>query len=144
MFALRAAALLSVLVLAAAAHAQPAPRPPQPRQTDKIFPLGATWIGVSLNGRPFTGDRPSFTIDQRLRATGFGGCRTFATTAIPMREQGLAVGPFHLTKKSCAKEVMDREEAFLVALRTAAKWDLQGSTLIVHTQNGELRFERAL
>jgi heat shock protein HslJ len=39
---------------------------------------------------------------------------------------------------------MDREEAFLVALRTAAKWDLQGSTLIVHSQNGELRFERAL
>ena len=36
------------------------------------------------------------------------------------------------------------ERAFLVALRSAQKWDQQGSTLTIKTQNGELRFERAL
>ena len=39
---------------------------------------------------------------------------------------------------------MATEQAFLVALRTAAKWDIQGSALIIKTQNGELRFERSL
>jgi heat shock protein HslJ len=150
MTALRIAALLTLFAFSTATHGQtagrggPAAQAPQPRQMDKIFPLGASWIAVSLNGRPFTGERPSFTIDQRLRATGFGGCRNFTTVAYPLREQGLAVGPFELTRKSCSKDVMAREEAFLVALRTAAKWEQQGSTLVLRSPNGELRFERAL
>ena len=39
---------------------------------------------------------------------------------------------------------MASEQAFLVALRTAGKWDINGPTLIIKTQNGELRFERSL
>jgi len=155
MIALRIAALLTAFALGTvslgtAALAQPAgigqpvPRPPQPRQTDKIFPVGATWIATSLNGRPFSGDRPSFTVNQQFRATGFGGCNTYSATAIPLREQGLAIGPFALTKRSCGKDVMDREQAFLVALRTAAKWEQQGPTLVLRSPNGELGFERAL
>ena len=147
MHALRTAALLAVLAVGTAAHAQPAgraPQAPQPRQVDKIFPVGASWIAVSLNGRRFTGDRPSFTVNPQFRATGFGGCNTYSATAFPLREQGLAVGPFALTKKSCGREVMALEQAFLVALRTAAKWEQQGSTLVLRSPNGELRFERAL
>ena len=34
---------------------------PQPRQREKIFPLGASWTAVSLNGKPFGGERPSFS-----------------------------------------------------------------------------------
>jgi heat shock protein HslJ len=49
-----------------------------------------------------------------------------------------------LTKRSCDKAAQAIEQAFLVALRTSAKWDMQGPTLIIRTQNGELRFERAL
>ena len=151
MTALRLAALLTALATVSAAHAQPAARPvpaapgnvPQPRQ-DKIFPLGATWIAVSLNGRAFSGDRPSFTLDQQFRAKGFAGCNTFAATAYPLKEQNLAVGPFALTKKSCDKSLMQSEQAFLVALRGAGKWDQQGSTLIIKSQNGDLVFERAL
>ena len=148
MIALRIAALLTILAAGTAAHAQQAARVqpvvPQPRQQDKIFPLGSSWIAVSLNGRPFTGDRPSFTLNQQFRATGFGGCNTYSATAIPLREQSLAIGPFALTKKSCGKDVMALEQAFLVALRTAAKWQQQGSTLVLQSPNGELRFERAL
>lgn len=157
MYALRLAALLAALATVSAAHAetQTYGRPvgparqvdskvPQPGEKDKIFPLGSSWVAVSLNGKPFTGDRPSFALDDQLRARGFGGCNNYSATAYPLREQGLAVGPFALTKKSCDKNVMAIEQAFLVALRTSAKWDIQGPTLVIRTQNGELKFERSL
>jgi heat shock protein HslJ len=160
MNALRLATLFAALAAASGAYAQSAaatlgrpagptrqvdPKVPQPGQNGKIFPLGSSWVAVSLNGKPFTGERPSFKLDDQLRATGFSGCNTYATAAYPLREQGLAVGPFALTKRSCDKTVMAIEQAFLVALRSSAKWDIQGRNLIIQTQNGgELRLERSL
>ncbi|WP_210496968.1 META domain-containing protein [Microvirga antarctica] len=159
MNALRLAALLAAFAAVPAAIAQTPPvlgRPvgptrgvdtkvPQPGQLDKIFPLGSSWVAVSLNGKPFGGaERPTFALDDQLRARGFGGCNNYSATAYPLREQGFAVGPFALTKKACEKGQMAVEQSFLVALRTAAKWDVNGSTLIIKTQNGELRFERSL
>jgi heat shock protein HslJ len=153
MTVLRLATVLLALAAAPAALAQMPgqggrPTPPQgevpPPRQEKPFPVGSSWIAVSLNGKPFSGDRPSFTLDQQFRAKGFSGCNTYSATAYPLKEQGLAVGPFALTKKSCAKDLMASEQAFLVALRTSAKWETAGSTLIIRTQNGELRFERAL
>src|SRR3712207_7095128 len=111
MTALRTAALPAPYTYAAAPLDQTARppqqvQPPKPRQQDKIFPLGATWVAVSLNGKPFSGDRPSFTLNQQFRATGFGGCNTYSATAYPLREQTLAVGPFALTTKACPGNVM--------------------------------------
>jgi heat shock protein HslJ len=154
MIALRLVTVLAALAVAPAVLAQapgqrgrPAPPPqgevPVPRQ-EKTFPVGASWIAISLNGKPFSGERPSFTLDQQFRAKGFSGCNTYAATAYPLKQQGLAVGPFALTKKACGKDLMAIEQAFLVALRTSAKWEVQGSSLILTTQTGELRFERAL
>ena len=150
MFAFRSAALLAALTLSMAAQAQTKGQPtqqsalvPAPRQ-EKMFPLGTTWTAVSLNGKPFSGDRPSFTLDQQYRARGFGGCNTYSATAYPLRQQHLAVGPFALTKRACDKDAAAIERAFLVALRSAAQWDIDGPILTVKTQNGELRFERAL
>ncbi|HEV2560352.1 MAG TPA: META domain-containing protein [Microvirga sp.] len=150
-----AAAAWAALMIVPAAQAQtsaPAARPPQgqavqppkPRQQDKIFPLGATWVAVSLNGRPFSGERPSFTLSQQFRATGFSGCNTYSSTAYPLREQTLAVAAFALTKNNCPAGAKAVEQQFLTALRSSQKWDQQGSTLIIQTGNGELRFERAL
>ena len=51
---------------------------------------------------------------------GFGGCNTFRPRPIRCGSRTFAVGPFALTKKSCDKGVMAIEQAFLVALRTAA------------------------
>ncbi|HZH50605.1 MAG TPA: META domain-containing protein [Microvirga sp.] len=158
MNALRLAAILATFATVSAAHAQSAAtlgRPagptrqvdnkvPQPGERDKVFPLGSSWTAVSLNGKPFSGDRPSFRLDDQLRASGFGGCNTYTATAYPLRDQGLAVGPFALTKKTCDKSTMAIEQAFLVALRTSAKWDIQGRILTIRTQNGELKFERAI
>jgi len=118
---------------------------PGAKQQEKMFPLGASWTAVSLNGKPYTGaDRPSFIIDTQYRARGYGGCNTFTATAFPLREQHLAVGPLALTKTSCDKALAAAEQAFLIALRTSGAWDLVGSQLVIRTQNGELRFDRAL
>ena len=127
---------------------QPEKKPqyvPGAKPQEKIFPLGSMWTAVSMNGKPFTGaDRPSFIIDTQYRARGYGGCNTFTATAFPLREQHLAVGPLALTKKTCDKALAASEQAFLIALRTAGKWDLDGSQLVIRSQNGELRFDRAL
>ena len=160
MNALRLATFMVVLAAVSGAHAQSAAttlgRPagptrqvdakvPQPGQGGKIFPLNSSWVAVSLNGRPFTGERPSLRLNDQLRATGFSGCNTYATAAYPLRDQALAVGPFALTKKSCDKATMALEQAFLVALRASGKWDIQGRNLIIQTQNGgQLVFERSL
>ncbi|HZH10186.1 MAG TPA: META domain-containing protein [Microvirga sp.] len=161
MNALRLAALLAAFAITTSvAHAQSAEtlgRPigptrqvdakavPQPGAQGKVFPLGSSWIAVSLNGKPFGGaERPSFKLDDQLRATGFSGCNNYSTTAYPLREQGLAVAPFALTKRTCDKAAQAVEQAFLMALRTSGKWDIQGRTLIIKSQNGELRLERAL
>jgi heat shock protein HslJ len=151
----RCAALLSaaVAMTAPAAAQAPAGKPPQqPGQKpsvlqpqEKQFPVPSNWTVISLNGKPFTGrDRPTFSLDQQFRAKGFGGCNTYSATSYPLREQRLAVGPLALTKKQCEKDVMESERAFLVALRTSMQWDLDGLTLVVKTQSGELRFERSI
>jgi heat shock protein HslJ len=120
------------------------PYVPPSKATDKTFPLDSTWTAISLNGKSFGGERPSFSIDKQYRARGFGGCNSFAATAFPLREQSLAVGPLALTKRPCDKGLAALEQSFLVAFRTAAKWDFVGSQLIIKSQAGELRLERAL
>ena len=112
---------------------------------EKQFPVPSSWVAVTLNGKPYSGvDRPAFSLDKQYRARGFGGCNTFSTTAYPLREQRFAVGPLALTKKQCDKAVMEAERAYFVALRTAMQWDLEGLTLVIKGQNGELRFERSI
>ena len=112
---------------------------------EKQFPVPSSWVALTLNGKPYGGaDRPAFSLDKQYRARGFGGCNTFSTTAYPLREQRFAVGPLALTKKQCDKGVMDLERAFFVAMRTAMQWDLDGLTLVIKGQNGELRFERSI
>jgi heat shock protein HslJ len=157
-----AAALLAAVAMTAPAAAQgsgrmgqggPSTQPGQsaqpgqklPSGRDKQFPVPSNWTAVSLNGKPFGGrDRPTFSLDQQYRAKGFGGCNTYSATSYPLREQRLAVGPFALTKKQCDKEIMEVERAFLIALRTSAQWDFEGTTLVVKTQSGDLRFERSI
>ena len=118
---------------------------PGAKAQEKVFPLGATWTAVSLNGKAFTGaERPSFIVDSQYRARGYGGCNTFAATAFPLREQHLAVGPLAITKRSCEKGLSTLEQAYFIALRTAGQWDLVDSQLVIRSQNGELRFDRAL
>ena len=155
MNAFRLALLIAALVAATAADAQSSRRgnesqrpqdkgeAPAPR-VDKTFPTRASWVAISLNGKAFSGDRPSFVLDDQFRMRGFSGCNTFSATAYPLRQQGLAVGPFALTKKTCDKGIMASERAFLTALRGAARWDSDGKELVVKGTAGDLKFERVL
>jgi heat shock protein HslJ len=114
-----------------------------PRQ-EKTFPTKVAWMAVSLNGKPFSGERPTFILDEQFRLRGFGGCNTFSATAYPLREQRFAVGPFALTKKACDKALMDQEKNFLIALRTSVQWDTVAGDLVIKSQNGELKFQRSI
>jgi heat shock protein HslJ len=144
----RLAALIvsaAALMVAAEAQSQEEKKPSILAKREKQFPVPSSWIIKSFNGKPYSGmDRPTFSLDQQYRARGFGGCNTFSTTAYPLREQHFAVGPLALTKKQCDKAIMESERAFLVALRTSIQWDLDGLSLVIKSQQGELRFERGI
>lgn len=114
--------------------------PMQPKQ----FPVGVQWVLVSLNGKSVGLNQPTLQLDAQLRMRGFGGCNTFSAVAYPLKNQGLAVGPLALTRKKCAKAEMELEKAYLLTLRTTAKWEEREGILILLGQAGELKFDRAL
>lgn len=114
--------------------------PMQPKQ----FPVGVQWVLVSLNGKSVGLNQPTLQLDAQLRMRGFGGCNTFSAVAYPLKNQGLAVGPLALTRKECPKAEMDLEKAYLLSLRTTAKWEEREGSLILVGQAGELKFDRAL
>lgn len=116
---------------------------PLPQQ-EKTFPLGASWSVVALNGKPVQDRRATLIVDQNLRGTGFGGCNTFSASAYPLRQQGFAVGPIAITKRSCDKGTLDFERAFLMALRATNKWDLVNGRLVLKGGAGELTLSRSL
>lgn len=154
------AALLAALVptlslIAAPAEAQRRgrggnERPPQPdtyippAQQEKTFPLGGAWAAVSLNGKPVADRRATFHVDANLRGTGFGGCNTFSAASYPLRQQGFAVGPLALTKRTCDKAMLDFERSYLTALRGARNWDLVNGKLVIKGAAGEVQFDRTL
>ncbi|WP_293806782.1 META domain-containing protein [uncultured Bosea sp.] len=113
-------------------------------QQEKTFPLGASWSVVALNGKPVQDRRATLMVDMNLRGTGFGGCNTFSAAAYPLRQQGFAVGPIALTKRSCDKGMLEFEKAFLLALRATSKWDLVSGRLVLKGGAGEVTLSRSL
>ena len=152
-FAALLAAFVPMLLASGQAEAQRrrqpqnAPPPGQevpPAKQDKTFPLGASWTAVALNGKPIADRRITLQVDQNLRGTGFGGCNTFSAAAYPLREQGFAVGPLALTKRSCDKAVLDFERSYLLALRGTRNWDLVAGKLVLKGAGGEVQFDRGI
>ncbi|AMJ59087.1 META domain-containing protein [Bosea sp. PAMC 26642] len=118
--------------------------PPPAAVQEKTFPFGSSWSAASLNGKPVSDKRATLLVDANLRGTGFGGCNTFSAAAYPLREQGFAVGPLALTKRSCDKGLSDFERSFLIVLRAANKWDLVNGKLVIKGGAGEATFDRAM
>lgn len=116
------------------------------RQYDKPFPTGMNWVAVTLNGKPLAAakERPSFVLDDQMRARGFGGCNTFSVVAYPLRQQKFAVGPIAHTKAACDKAAAAQERAFFEALRTASEWDYSAGRLVLKGQRGQIQFERGI
>jgi heat shock protein HslJ len=132
--------LVTALYVSSEARAQSGPM-----LSIKKFPFDVQWIAVSLNNKPFAGDRsdrPTLSLDETLRVRGFGACNTYSATAYPLQQQRFAVGPVALTKRECSKEMMAVEKMFLLALRTAQQWDTDEGRLIISGESGQLVFER--
>ena len=107
------------------------------------FPTKATWQLRTINGKNPPAEA-SLLIDENLRGTGSSGCNTWSATLYPIKGHRLAMGPVAMTKKSCTPEVNTFERAYLTVLRSGPTWDLQGSTLTVKSQYGELVYGRGL
>jgi heat shock protein HslJ len=154
---LKALSILAVaaaaLCLTAAAYAGPngpqteedegPPKPLPPLQ--KNFPLDQTWSLRELNGKPVPpGVDVSLKIDGTLRGSGFTGCNSWSATMYPVKDQHLAVGPYALTKKQCAKDIMTLEMGFLSGLLGSPEWDLVNGELVIKGPRGTMRLARSL
>ena len=142
---LRMVPVLALAISASVLSSGKAQAQAAPMLAMKKFPFDVQWIAVSLNNKPFPGeraDRPTLSLDETLRVRGFGACNTYSATAYPLQQQRFAVGPIALTKRECSKEMMSVEKTFLVALRTAQQWDSEEGKLIINGQSGQLVFER--
>ena len=112
---------------------------------EQQFPFGSTWILDSMDGKPVSGDVPSFRLDDKLRATGFGGCNSFSMAFYPIKGQKLAAGSIATTKKSCGKPADDMERSLLVGLHSLPVWHLESNgDLTVKGQTGTMLFHRGL
>ena len=119
----------------------PKPLPPQ----QKNFPLDQTWSLRELNGKPVpAGVDVSLKIDGSLRGSGYTGCNSWSATMYPVKDQHLAVGPYALTKKQCAKDIMALEMGFLSGLLGSPEWDLVNGDLVIKGPRGTMRLARSL
>lgn len=149
-----AAALVTVSGQAALAQFGPKPARKEPEKApvrtgpaEQQFPFGATWILSEIGGKSVSGDAPSFTLDDKLRAVGFGGCNTFSMALYPIREQKLAAGAIALTRKTCGKDLDDTEHNMLVTLHSLPKWHLESNgdlTVTAANSSTPMRFKRGL
>jgi heat shock protein HslJ len=147
------AAVAAALCFAAASYAgQKGPQteedegPPKPLPPlQKNFPLDQTWSLRELNGKPVpAGLDISLKIDGTLRGSGYTGCNSWSATVYPVKDQHLAVGPYALTKKQCAKDIMQLELGFLSGLLGSPEWDLVNGELVIKGPRGTMRLARSL
>ena len=111
---------------------------------EQQFPFGANWTLVDIDGRPPAGDQPSFTLDDKLRAIGFGGCNTFSMALYPIKGQKLAAGSIAATRKTCGKPIDDGERAFLIGIHSLPTWHLEPNGDLTLKGQNAMRFRRGL
>jgi heat shock protein HslJ len=119
------------------------PKPLPPLQ--KNFPLDQVWSLRDVNDKPIpAGLDASLKVDSNLRGSGYTGCNSWSATLYPVKDQHLLLGPYALTKKQCAKDVMAVEFSFLSALTGSPTWDLVNGDLVIKGPKGSLRLARSL
>lgn len=144
-----------MIIAAQSASADMGPKLPRQQQEEKAptamgaaeqqFPFGATWLLTDIDGKAVSGDAPSFRLDDKLRATGFGGCNSFSLALYPIKDQKLAAGAIATTKKTCGKPLDDVERSVLVGIHSLPTWHLESNgDLTIKAQNGTMHFRRGL
>ena len=103
--------------------------------------LGTKWDLVSINGQPNnTGITLEFTIDG---TGGSDGCNGYgATYTINGEQLSFDTSGFMSTMMACDPQIMEAGDIYLTALQTAKTFALNGSQLVIYTDNGELLFRQ--
>jgi len=102
---------------------------------------GRTWNVTGFNnGRtavisPIAGTQLNFTFGNG-RVTGMSGCNTFRAS---FTQQGdtIRIGSTSTTRRRCPGNVTTQERDFLRALRSSARWSIQGGQLNMHRADGQ-------
>jgi putative lipoprotein len=100
--------------------------------------LDTTWTATSIGGTPLPPRaKVSLQIGSAdMRAGGRGGCNSYFAEA-KVDGPNIAFGNVASTKMSCGPDANQLEEAFFTALRSAASWIVEGSTLTLFDPAGK-------
>ena len=96
-----------------------------------------SWKLAELAGQP--GGQQSLTFDaSKGMVFGSGGCNNFSG-AYQWSGKSLKLGPLASTRRACAEDAASRQEyAFLQALDATRTWKVEGKTLILSGDTGQL------
>lgn len=123
--------LLTVLIVSAAAAAQ----------SPWGFPIGQRFVAASLNGQAYQDKAPTITVrhdaQRGLAGGGFAGCNTWFGK-VTLGQAQFSVGELGTTRMFCADR-MQTETAFLEALKSAKRWRMDGSALVLEGDQMTLR-----
>jgi heat shock protein HslJ len=124
--------MLSGVLLAIPAAAQDGPHD---------FPMDKSYKAISIGDLDVQNEAVTLTIarDQsgHLRSSGNAGCNRWTATAM-IRDAEIRFDMIATTKMFCAGGRMTVEAAFLGALRSARRWRVEGSRLILEGQGARL------
>jgi heat shock protein HslJ len=134
-----------LILLALAAACSPGPPSGGGRDSTPQAPAGAplegtTWRLAEIGGRPVAGTadsaRPSLHLVRDTRKVqGSAGCNRMMGS-YELSGASLKFGPLMATKMACPS--METEQAFLAALDSTIRYEINGSSLTLYGPNGAL------
>lgn len=98
---------------------------------------GTSWQLAELGGQP--GGKQSLNFDaSKGMVSGSGGCNNF-TGAYQWSGKSLKMGPLASTRRACMDDASGKQEnAYLQALDATRTWRVEGKTLILSGDSGQL------
>jgi heat shock protein HslJ len=103
---------------------------------------GRAWTITGINnGRdavatPITGTRLMLSFGGGGRVTGSAGCNTYSGSFTQLGDS-VRIGSITTTGRRCPGNVMTQERDFLRALRSVARWSIQGDKMEMHRTDGQ-------
>lgn len=105
---------------------------------------GSEWQLQSIAGQAVL-PQPAATLafPQAGQVAGHGSCNRFFGS-VDIERDRLKFGPLGATKMACIGGAGEQEYRYLAALQKAQRYEVQGDTLLIHTEgaNQPLRFVR--
>ncbi|KQV91176.1 hypothetical protein ASD15_03765 [Massilia sp. Root351] len=98
---------------------------------------GTSWQLADLGGQPAGKQSLQFDSSKGM-VSGSGGCNSF-TGAYQWSGKSLKMGPLASTRRACTDESASRQEnAYLQALDATRTWQVEGKTLILSGDSGQV------